>query len=945
MSVSGRRLSLVAALGLLLVACSDPSSPDADQPASSDDRAAEMPRIELVSASDAAGRSLQVDEVPRTPYHLVGNQIQRDVRNATLPGTLTYRIDRVPADADLSFGVAVTPLIDPGAEVDFEVVVEPAGAPPAIALRATLSNWLHRPLVEVAGVRTEPAAAGTSLLVDRQVGVPWVSPTAGRTMVQLDLAEAAEVTAFSIGSDGFGDSSPGIPVRIRVAVSPDGMEFGEPKVLDHVPRPKHQWHLLSGESIAAIRVWVEQTHDGEAARIDEIALTTERDLGRLGNQLERWTRSSLDLSKYEGESIRVTFRFGGLVAQRNGGDAMGWLSGPRIDLPLAADELNVVLISVDTVRADRMSVYGYQRPTTPFLEELAGARGTAVFDNARSTSTWTQPSHLAMMVGRTPFQLHVNPSQLRMTSWRKHEGGVVPLSPSVPTLASILREHGYKTEALSSAGGTDGQLGLRNGFDVYDQGWNILPSRPLDYFGELVSKTRRVDDWLSANRSRRFLLFLHTYVAHAPYLRLDYAGCDQSERAARRCRRYLSRLHRADNRLRRGSEWGAQGSMLHEAAPTAAISGAMYDGGLKLMDDFVRSVFDSLDRLHLRDTTLVVITSDHGEPFGEHHADLFQGEHGYGLYDEYLRIPLLLAVPGLDGPVRSDLPASLVDIAPTILDLVGVETDVPFEGKSLLPAVRGRTEGMDLRPIFYEVLAREDREDHHFIAASKGNFKILANTYDLYDGRHELYDLAADPGERSDLAEQEQEISADLLREIDRHLARAFGGLIVLDVSTLGLPSEGTLEGRITFDRPVELFDIAVRRPGEFVRLANGKRNEYEFRLVIGEERRLLGFGPSSDEMWARLETKALPYCKLIAGGPGSVADGRTVVVRADDLETAALPLQADLRRQGACTIRLQRVEPNDKVVATDDAPSGGEIGEADRERILEQMRALGYLE
>lgn len=932
---------------LALPAAANPSGPDLLRFAYSIAKAQGSDTRPLAVLFDWIEITAQKGSIPSPrPYRRLGSQIQSRVHELSLPGSLTFRIARVPDDSRLSFAYSTTTNRDPAGSVDLTVSVASATHSEKSVLRETLSNIADRDRVAIAKIATEPPSEDAGAMSDGVFGHPWRASSSAPSTIRIDLREPTALTAFAIGSDEIDGRRRGIPARIEVALSGDGVHFDEPIQLDHAERPHHQWHVLPGTPVRALRLTIARTYDGQPAAIDEIVLSADHNLETLQNQLGRWRNESLDLSAFAGEDIEVTFSYSELSARKNVHQTRGLIAGPRIELPRNESDLNVVLISVDTVRADHLSAFGYERPTTPFLDRLIRQPGTVRFTNARSSSTWTPPSHLAMMVGQTPLHFHINATYRRFKDWQKNRRALVPLPPGYPTLASILRDHGYTTFAYSSAGGTMGELGLQNGFNTYDNPWNLLPSRSLDYFDELVSKTDRTARWLENHRDRKFFLFLHSYVAHLPYKAVGLAGCESSARNSERCSKYLDLLNRADNRLRRGGEWGAHRELLRQAGVyDAETMGALYDSGLLVMDAFLETIIADLDRLDLRRNTLVVITSDHGEPFAEHHKAHFDGGHGWSLYDEYLRIPLIFLVPGLEQAQQSAVPAALVDIAPTVLDFLQIPSPASFEGRSLTPAVYAKPHDLDRRPIFYEVLSTEQYEDHHFIAASRGSFKILANPYNLFDHHHALYDLASDPAERIDIAHREPEIALDLLSALDRHIADAFRGMIVVDISTLGRRGTTNVNGTIAFDHPVRLFEMAIRSKEDVAQPTEyGGDTVYEFNLDIDDERRIIGFRPTSPDTRIFLRNGSADRCTIRFGQPGRPADDDFVTVSTREIPAAALRLQAT-GTSGTCTIDLYAIESGDSGTPAAPSPAmSNQISDEDRERALEQMKALGYI-
>jgi arylsulfatase A-like enzyme len=399
---------------------------------------------------------------------------------------------------------------------------------------------------------------------------------------------------------------------------------------------------------------------------------------------------------------------------------------------------SVVLFVVDTLRADRVGAYGYKAPTTPRIDAVA--RESVVFDQAYATAPWTLPSVVSLM-----------------TSTYACEHGVtvdgLALSPDVPTLAERLARAGYATASLHANAYAGRISGLDRGFAVSE----LLP----------YVEGREVDAWLDVVGDRPFFLYVHNVEPHDAYIappevvrRFGRVSASERARVNRLLGRYR-RLTRVDFEAGR-----APGTTDNTASQRAAIArlralarphAALYDGDVNLADQRLGSIVDVLKRRGVWDSALFVLVSDHGEEFGEHGGL----QHDQSLYEELVRVPLVLRLPrGEAAGKRVSEVVSLVDVAPTILDLVGLPAE-GTRGRSLLPLVDGASRGEEVgevvsvrinRKKFFRPF-REQRGDLN-VAVRDGSWKGVWNA-EL--DRFELFDLASDPGERRDLSVEQPE--------------------------------------------------------------------------------------------------------------------------------------------------------------------------------------------
>jgi len=405
----------------------------------------------------------------------------------------------------------------------------------------------------------------------------------------------------------------------------------------------------------------------------------------------------------------------------------------------------VVLISIDTLRPDRLAAYGATRGLTPRLD--AFAREAIIFPRAWSTVPITLPSHAAMLTGLIPPRAGV----------RDNAG--YRLDESRTTLAERLREAGYVCGAFVGSFVLDSRSDIDQGFGVYDD--RMPPVRPGAPSGASERRAEEVNraalEWLQERAGESFFLFVHYYDPHAPY-----------------------------------------------AAPApfaAAQAKTPYDGEVAYVDHCVGQLLDGLRKHRAYERALVIVTSDHGESLGEHG----EAGHGYFVYDATTRVPLLVKPPRGRWPAaakpgeRLDRPASLVDIVPTVLGLLGRPIPEGLDGVDLTAAPAG-PEAVP-RPLYIESLTPTRFGAAGLYATLSGRYKLVFGT------GAELYDLADDPRERTDLAATEGERVAglhDQLEEIRASAATTEGAApVAVDAETRErLASLGYLAGGVREDRP-----------------------------------------------------------------------------------------------------------------------------------------------
>jgi arylsulfatase A-like enzyme len=343
---------------------------------------------------------------------------------------------------------------------------------------------------------------------------------------------------------------------------------------------------------------------------------------------------------------------------------------------------SVVVISLDTLRADHLSCYGYPRPTSPAIDARLVAAGTT-FTQVSTVFPLTSVAHVSLFTALRPG--------VRADAQR-----LAPGSPAV-TLAERLRDAGYATVAFTEGGLVAAGLGLGFGFDRYVEREFWIEQR-----GERVFRDGA--DWVAPDREP-FLLFLHTYKVHAPYVSGD---------------RYRAAL---------------AGTPAPDVPAAQRDALAAYDRAIREADDQVAGFLDALDRSGLAARTLVVLLSDHGEAFDEHGVL----QHGTGGHEEQLHVPLVLRGPGVPAGRRVDGVASLVDVVPTVLDLLGLPADARTQGTSLRPALQREPRDVG-HPVFFSWIGAGAR------GVRAGRWKLLETAAGA-----QAFDVDADPHERAPL--------------------------------------------------------------------------------------------------------------------------------------------------------------------------------------------------
>lgn len=461
-----------------------------------------------------------------------------------------------------------------------------------------------------------------------------------------------------------------------------------------------------------------------------------------------WFDEDVDLSAWGGEEVTLELAAASGAAGAAEGLFGAW-SSPHLFVapkgeskavsgaPAARrpDRPNIVWISLDTLRADHLGAYGYARPTSPSLDAFA-SRGLR-FQFAISQAPWTRPSHRSMLTGVYPAS----------------RGGL-----DSPMIGEVLYRAGYETLAVTGGGQVDSTLGFDRGFESY---------RVWDW----IHDPHQMVEW-TRNRSERsgrpFFLFLHCYEIHEPYTHTRFAEGMPSGRLAGEFSKELW------NRLRK-----------RFSEEEKRYAEALYDGDIAYTDAKLGEFFAEFESTGLLADSIVIVTSDHGEQFWEHGS----WGHGQNLHDHQIHVPLLVFLPEsvrerlsrasrAKGKGQALVQAAiedqmeLVDLYPTLLELLEIELESPVNGRSLVSLLEGQG-SLPAREAFAEHTNVKENEQK---ALRTPRFKFIVSiprkSSDATGESYELFDLKRDPGEQKNLAPG----LADRVVELRAKLGRIMDG-------------------------------------------------------------------------------------------------------------------------------------------------------------------------
>ena len=492
-----------------------------------------------------------------------------------------------------------------------------------------------------------------------------------------------------------------------------------------------------------------------------------------------------------------------------------------------------VLISIDTLRADRLPIYGYKNNTTPSLSAFAS--DAVVFERAYAHAPQTLPSHASMFTGKLPFEHGVR-DNLGFT-----------LSPGQATIASLFKQAGYATAGFASAHVLRADTGVGQGFATFDV---ALPAAsgdksPAEIFRtgpDTLAATRK---WLDAQTSDKFFLFFHIYEPHTPY-----------------------------------------------APPPRFTQADKYDGEVAYADEIVGQLFAHLRARGWYDAATIVVTADHGEGLKDHQEE----EHGLFLYDETIRVPLLIKQPGgARGGTRVNELTQHIDLLPTLTREAGLPTPAGLRGRDLTPLLAG-SGAIAPQGIYSEALYPR----YHFgwselTAIVDGRYKYIKAP------RAELYDLERDPAERTNVLADRAQAASALRAALDTLTANrpiaAPGTVTDEDRRKLAALGYVGTQAPMRADAPGDSLPDPKDKVGLLLtyREAVNALSSRDFARAADLLRKVLGESPDMIDAWLHLATVNVRMSRL----PDAYQAYREIVKRKPDDHVALLGASTVLQMMG----------------------------------------------
>ena len=537
------------------------------------------------------------------------------------------------------------------------------------------------------------------------------------------------------------------------------------------------------------------------------------------------------------------------------------LAEPTVLGPADRERPNVIVYVIDCLRADRVGAFGSTRGLTPRLDALA--RDSVVFEQAWACASWTKPSVGCMLTGQLP---------------PKHGGRTATdrLSDDAPRLAEAFARAGYETRALVANPVLDGKaFGFGEGFrsyrnlakDYVERAVNSVPADAVDI-------TKDLAQWIPTVSNRPFFLYAHSLDLHYPYEARAIPG--------------------------------------RPAPGPGASESDLYDSEIAYNDRELGKVIDGLKALGLLEKTILVVTADHGEEFGEHG----QNRHGHTLYQSLLHVPLVIRLPGREqAEARIQSPVSLVDLSSTLLGLVNLPPLTGTDGFSLVPQMRGKG-GARPMPLFAEQIAGAG-----VYAARDERYKaietIAPETSSL------AFDLTKDPDERAPLQTLPGRAAA-VQRELMAFMSQSQEGVhLVVDAS----PDDSLVQVQLLSPDGFARVYLMGRRTGEPLTVSkDGRSATYEFRRTGFTHRLVAVPNRPETKMTLSISIAGRPADPaMIQAGEGVRLSGPRWTFRATDLMKPRTPATKGIRiwyQPGGAPSRSDTLDP----------------------RLREELRALGYL-
>jgi arylsulfatase A-like enzyme len=395
------------------------------------------------------------------------------------------------------------------------------------------------------------------------------------------------------------------------------------------------------------------------------------------------------------------------------------------------NQFNIILISIDTLRADHLGCYYYPRGTSPAIDRFR--TGAVLFRHCMAQAPSTLASHASLL------------TSLILSHHGAYFTRSQPLPDKVQTMAERLQQRNYRTISFNDGGQIAPEFGLNQGFEKYESMGAKIKINELN-FRRIVNKTIQ---WLDQNPREKFFLFLHTYETHHPYTPAEYyLNLFEANYNGNLPRHIPVELIVQINQGKINLDKDDQQHIINT-----------YDAEIRSMDDSFGLLMAYLQKKKLYDNTLIIFTSDHGEEFGEHGSWAI---HSHTLFNDQLHVPLIIKLPGsAPAPGKVDYLVRSIDVLPTVMDLLGEKAAAGMEGTSLVPLMKGR-------PPKKPVLAISQRDMQ--TTYDPAYWSVMTRKWKLYDNR--LYNLLQDPGEMKDVSAANPDLKKELENYALRYLKR-----------------------------------------------------------------------------------------------------------------------------------------------------------------------------
>ncbi len=413
-------------------------------------------------------------------------------------------------------------------------------------------------------------------------------------------------------------------------------------------------------------------------------------------------------------------------------------------------KIQIILLSVDTLRGDHITPYGYKRDTAPNLARLV--EDSTYYKNAYTNGCWTMPSHMSMITGTLPSRHGVN------KDWLAFSRKKFPILPdSIPTLPQILKKAQENIKTVNFAK-LSNELGFGRGVDINNSEDPFANDEKLD---KLLKE-------LENQKDNDFFFFLHTWMVHAPYTHGYYlkeeGKIDEEKQQNIDNFRELNKEER--NRLLEQEGKGMGRDFIEYLRKNRIFNAgdvqALYDSGIRYVDHYIGKLLEKTKKLGIYDQLMIVIVSDHGEHFEEHVKNMFNDYHGHDYYEEFIKVPIIIKYPHQGKPKKPIDLASLIDVVPTILDYYGIKIPSYIQGESLLKPYSQRqrkylvSEALTVPGIEKKMI----RVGHlkYIVTMKKPDQPGRLNWDNVTERR--LFDLDADPLEKKNLFKNKAFIAA-----------------------------------------------------------------------------------------------------------------------------------------------------------------------------------------